>query len=141
MYKDTSWGFPGGSVVKNPPANTGDKTHRFDPSLGGKIPWRKKWQPTRVFLPGEFPGQRSLVGYSSWGHKESGMADRLSRHLGTQAYELLRDESSLQAGHPRICTDVSVQTQANQAFLDTRGHAHEARNKCLQPLCECVHSS
>ena len=44
---------------------------------------------TPVFLPGEFPGQRSLVGYSSWGHKESGMADRLSRHLGTQTYELL----------------------------------------------------
>ena len=35
-----------------------------------KIPWRRKWQPTAVFLPGEFHGQRSLVGYSPWGHKE-----------------------------------------------------------------------
>ena len=34
-----------------------------------KIPWRRKWQPTPVFLPGESPGQRSLVGYSSWGRK------------------------------------------------------------------------
>ena len=36
----------------------------------GKVPWRRKWQPTQVFLPGEFHGQRSLVGYSSWSHKE-----------------------------------------------------------------------
>ena len=35
----------------------------------GKIPWRRKQQPTPVFLPGEFHGQRSLVGYSSWSHK------------------------------------------------------------------------
>jgi len=36
----------------------------------GKIPWRRKWQPTPVFLPGESQGQRSLLGYSAWGHKE-----------------------------------------------------------------------
>ena len=41
----------------------------FDP-WGGKIPWRREWQPTPVFLPGEFHGQRSLVGYSPQGHKE-----------------------------------------------------------------------
>ena len=35
-----------------------------------KIPWRRKWQPIPVFLPGESHGQRSLVGYSPWGHKE-----------------------------------------------------------------------
>ena len=40
-------------------------------SLGWKIPWRRKWQPFPVFLPGEFHGQRSLVGYSPWGCKES----------------------------------------------------------------------
>ena len=37
----------------------------------GKIPWRRKWQPTPVFLPGESHGKRSLVSYSPWGHKES----------------------------------------------------------------------
>ena len=42
----------------------------FDPWVG-KIPWRRKWQPTPVFLPGESHGQRSLVGYRLWGHKES----------------------------------------------------------------------
>ena len=36
----------------------------------GKIPWRRKWQPTPVFLPGESHGQRSLADYSPWGHKE-----------------------------------------------------------------------
>ena len=35
-----------------------------------KIPWRRKWQPTPVSLPGKFHGQRSLVGYSPWGSKE-----------------------------------------------------------------------
>ena len=36
-----------------------------------KIPWRRAWQPTPVFLPRKFHGQRSLAGYSPWGHKES----------------------------------------------------------------------
>ena len=39
-------------------------------SLGQKIFWRREWQPTPVFLPGKFHGQRSLVGYSPWSHKE-----------------------------------------------------------------------
>ena len=46
------------------------KRHRFDPWVG-KIPWKRKWQPTPVFLPGKFREKRSLVGYSPWGHKES----------------------------------------------------------------------
>ena len=56
-------------MVKNPPV-----APRFDTWVG-KIPWRRKWQPTPVFLPGEFQGQRSLVNYSpwgcTWGRKES----------------------------------------------------------------------
>ena len=38
----------------------------------GKIPWRRKWQPTPVILLEEFYGKRSLASYSPWGHKESG---------------------------------------------------------------------
>ena len=38
----------------------------FDPWVG-KITWRRKWQPTPIFLPGKFHGQRSLAGYSPWG--------------------------------------------------------------------------
>ena len=44
---------------------------RFSPWIG-KIPWRRKWQPTPVFLPGKFHGQRSLEGYSPRGHKRVG---------------------------------------------------------------------
>ena len=54
-------------MVRNLPAM---QETRFDPWVR-KIPWRKEWQPTPVFLPGESHGQMSLVGYSPWGHKES----------------------------------------------------------------------
>ena len=43
--------------------------------LGGKIPWRKEWQPIPLFLPGEYHGQRSLEAYSPWGRKESDMTE------------------------------------------------------------------
>ena len=46
---------------------------RFDPWVG-RIPWDRKWQPTLVFLPGEFHGQSSLAGYSPWDCKESDIA-------------------------------------------------------------------
>jgi len=48
----------------------------FDPWVR-KIPWRKEWQLTPVFLPGEFHGQRSLAGYSPRDHKESETTKRL----------------------------------------------------------------
>ena len=51
------------------------------PSLVGRIPWRRKWQPTLVFLPGESHGQRSLVGYSPQGRKESDTTERLHLKL------------------------------------------------------------
>ena len=60
-----------GAVVKNLPANAG-----FDPRVR-KIPWSRKWQLTPVLLSGESHGQRNLVGYSSWGQKESDTAKRL----------------------------------------------------------------
>jgi len=53
-------GFPGGIS-----ANAGDIRRGFNPWVR-KIPWRKAWQPTPVFLPGESHGQRSLACYSSW---------------------------------------------------------------------------
>ena len=54
-------------VVENPPANAGDA--RFNPWVG-KILWRRKWQPTPVFLPRESHGQRSLAGYTVYGVTE-----------------------------------------------------------------------
>ena len=61
-------------MVKNPPAC---RRPRFDPWVR-KIPWRRKWLPTPVFLLGEFHGQRSLVGYSLWSHKESDTTEQLT---------------------------------------------------------------
>ena len=55
-------------MIKNPPANTGD-TREMDPWVR-KIPWRRKWKPTPVFLPEKSHGHRSLVGYSPKGCKE-----------------------------------------------------------------------
>ena len=53
-----------GGALKNPPASAGDlKTNVFD-SWVGKIPWRRKWKPTPVFLPGESHEQKSLMGCS-----------------------------------------------------------------------------
>jgi len=64
-------------TLKNPPTmlDTG-----FDPWVG-KIPWRKAWQPTPVFLPGEFHEQRSLEDYSSWDHKESDMTEYVCTYI------------------------------------------------------------
>ena len=68
-------GFSGGSSIKNPPANAGDiRDVGFDPWVR-KILWRRSWQPTPVFLLGESGGQRSLVGYSPQGRKESDTAE------------------------------------------------------------------
>ena len=58
-------------VVKNLPADAGNIMRRgFDPWVR-KIFWRREWQSTPVFLPGEYNGQRSLEGYSLWGRNES----------------------------------------------------------------------
>ena len=65
-------GFPRVAlVVKSPPAQSRScRRPGFDLGVG-KIPWRRKGQPTPVFLPGESHGQRSLVGYSPWACKQS----------------------------------------------------------------------
>ena len=62
-------GFSVVSAVKNP--LTKQEFDKFDLWFG-KIPWRRKWQPTPVFLPGKSHGQRSLVGFSPWGRKRVG---------------------------------------------------------------------
>ena len=65
-------GFPGSSDGKESACDAGDP---------GSVPWvrktpgRREWQPTLVFLLGESHGQRSLVGYSPWGHKGLDMTE------------------------------------------------------------------
>ena len=67
-------GFPGGACDE---PTYQCRRPEFDPWVG-KIPWRKAWQPTPVFLPGEFHRQRSLVGYSPCGCKESDVTEQLT---------------------------------------------------------------
>ena len=58
------------------------KRYVFDPCVG-KIPWRRQWQPTPVFLPGESHGRRSLVGYSPWCQEELDMTKWLNNNNNT----------------------------------------------------------
>ena len=76
--------FPGGTSGKEPTGKCRiHKRHRFDQWVG-KMPWGRPWQPTPVLLPGESHGQRSLVGYSPWGHKESDMTEATAQHSAAQ---------------------------------------------------------
>ena len=69
---------PGGTSGKEPACQCRRPKRRgFHPWVG-KIPWRRAWQPTPVFLPGESHGQRSLAGYSPQGRRESDTTERLS---------------------------------------------------------------
>ena len=71
-------GFPGGTSDKEPVWHCSIAGDIRDAGFNlwvGKIPWRKKWQPTPVFLPGESHGQRSLAGYSPLGDKELDMTE------------------------------------------------------------------
>ena len=65
-------GFPGDSAVKNLPANAGDVLNTQVPSLDRENPLEKEMATHSSILDGKFHGQKSLVGYSPWGCKESG---------------------------------------------------------------------
>ena len=76
-------GFPGGGSGKEPACQFGRyKRHGFDTWVG-KIPWGRKRQTTPGFLPGESHEQRSLVGYSPRGRRESDMTEA-TWHAHTQ---------------------------------------------------------
>ena len=83
-------GFPGGTSGKEPTCQCRRfKRHQFDPWVG-KIPWRREWLHTPVFLPGESPGQRSLAGYSPQIRKELDMTEM------TQHTHMLNNRFSMQ---------------------------------------------
>ena len=74
IYRLSLWAFLVDQLVSNPPA----MWETWVQSWVGKIPWRRAWQPTPAFLPGESHGQRSLAGYNLWDCTESDMSERLS---------------------------------------------------------------
>ena len=75
-------GFPSGLDGKESAFQRGRPG--FDPWVR-KIPWRREWLPTLVFLPGEFHGQRNPLGYSPWGRQELDMTEQLSLSLSLVA--------------------------------------------------------
>ena len=73
-------GFPGGASGKEPACQCRrQKNFGFDPWVG-KISWKRAWQPTPVFLPGESNGQKGLAGYSPWGCTELNATEGLGTH-------------------------------------------------------------
>ena len=68
-------------MAKNLPA----VQERVDPWLR-KIPWRREWLPTPVFLPGEFHGQGSLACCSPWGHKELDRTEQLRNNNNNKSF-------------------------------------------------------
>ena len=97
----------------------------FNPRVR-KIPWRRKWQPTPVFLPGEFHGQITLAGYSLWSQKESDMTERLtltpaickfsSRHtLALQKHVWKRVNTWKNFLHAHKCACTHTHTHRGQA--------------------------
>ena len=76
--------FSGGSVGTESACNAGDRRGGLNPWVR-KISWRRECQPTPVFLPGEFHGQRSLVGYSPWGGKELDTTEQLTLAVSLRA--------------------------------------------------------
>ena len=65
-------------MLKNPPVNTED--------MSLKIPWRRKWKPTPVFLPEKSYGQRRLVGYGPWGRSMGSLSVRHNLTTRQQHY-------------------------------------------------------
>ena len=91
----------------------------------GIIQWRRKWQPTPVFLPGESQGQRSLVGYSPWSRKESDTTKWLTHthtHTHTQWFRIHCSVSSLQSlSHVRLfATPWIAASQASLSITNSR---------------------
>ena len=107
-------------VVKNP-------RHRFNLWVR-KSPWRRAWQPTPVFLPEESDGQRSLVDYSPWGHKESDMTEATAwMHSQQKAFSHIPLFILENTGVPQYPWGIDCRN-----LVDTKSH------DCSSPLYEIV---
>ena len=103
-------GFPGGSDSKESACNDGDMVLI---SESERFPWRREWLPNPVLLPGEFHGQRSLVSYSPWSHKESDMTEwPFIRYLlfliSAENLGVLAVSDGIVCGMPCSCRSVSM---------------------------------
>ena len=117
-------GFPGGTVGKESASQCGRcKRHEFDPWVE-KIPWRREWQPTPVFLPGRPHGQRSLVGSSPWGHKESDTTECVcvNEYIHTQLFRKVKDTASEQVSALGMGWTEAVSHEAPRLCLWGQGY-------------------
>ena len=109
---------------------------RFDPWVR-KIPWKRKWQPTPIFLPGKSHGQRSLAGYSPWGYW------RVKYNLATKQPQLLKWElppwPSFMKGPQPICDYVSKEEHNRVPTATGRPYSgrlwHSCHESGTQYLC------
>ena len=118
-------GFPGSLVVKNTPANAREhRRYGFNPKVR-KIPWRRKWQPAPVFLPGQSRGQRSLTGRRPWVASKLGTTEQLRTEVfprtTTRDLELLLDSHMLtMLTRQQVAAESSVQLKKNVSFCSIR---------------------
>ena len=134
------WGFSGGASGKELACQC-RSLKRCGSGLPcvGKIFWRRVWQPTPVFLPGESHGQRSLTGYSPWGHKESETTERLSMRACTHACTALSwlIYSLTDDFFPRTFYEIETSASVNESVLRTvTNHCSKANGRLdfLDPL-------
>ena len=116
----TAQGFSRGSVVKNPWAKAGDTGSI--PWLR-KIPWRRKWQPTLVFLPGKSHGRRNWMGYSPWSCKTVSCDQQLVNKKVSITIIFYRGENRGSERWLSLCTKCHYETELSlhtfQVFLET----------------------
>ena len=93
------------------------RTHSFHGWIG-KIPVRRKWQATLIFLPGKSQGQRSLAGYSPWGRKESGTTDRLNNNCVNTVSDLRGLMAALDPVSGREQSRGTVSTMSDLRWAD-----------------------
>ena len=127
-------GFPSSTDGKAFSCNAGDLGSI--PRLVGKIPWRKKWQPTPVFLPGESHAQKSLVGYSPWSRKELDTTEWLT---DTQASAKKGGDCSSKSCFPGLSRSLLCQGQRTHLIPFSfhyiqRGETPDASDKSLPAL-------
>ena len=110
----------------------------FDP-WAGKIPWRRKRQPTPVVLPGESHGQRNLVVYSPWGRKESDTTEHLLvffwHHVSEASHKYQHRPPTLKAEVKGKLREL-VPVCSNQAYPPT-GEISRHRYRCYQVVWVC----
>ena len=93
------------------------------------IPWRRKWQPTPVFLPGESHGQKSLAGYSPWDRRECDTAEQLTHILLEKEMATHPSVLAWEIPHRGVWQGTAHRTSKSQTQLSKHVHTHKHTHK------------